>query len=199
MAKRQRISEEESKRRPVTEALGESGTNFTALANLILDDNRQQAERVASTAQHEAWMAKRGLEYTKAPVEPVKWSAEEINGLADFCATKGETFNREEWFAYLGNLKKVWVVNFSLSGLPLSNDEGTVVQRRVDDEDFGDDYMGFANGVDYLVEAETPGNAEELLTEWLDKWELKRTRLAQAHVVTEFHEAIAAIECVTKK
>ena len=192
------ISTEEWKRKAVTEALGENGTDFTALANMVLDANRRQASMVASTAEREAYMEKRGLEYKKSPVQPVTWSAEEINGLADYCATKSETFNREEWLGYIGNKKKVWVVNFGLSGLPIHNEELTVIQRHVDSDEFGDDIFGFEHGVDYLVEAETPSHAEELVTDWFENWQLLRTKLASADAVTTYNVAKEAIAAVSK-
>lgn len=170
----------ENKRQDIAEALGENGTDFIALANLILDENREYAKAAAENAE----MAKSSPKGVRAPQLFLgrNWSPEEINGLAKFCATQGPTFNREEWFTYLGNQKKIFVVNFRLGGLPSSNEDGTLIQQYSDDDDISD------NGVDYLVEAETPNHAEKLVTAWLEKWQLTTTKLASANGIEEFQE-----------
>jgi len=163
----------DQKKKDITAALGASGTDFTALANLILDENRTYAEQAAEDA----------AEATKHPDHvPLagcfrNWSPEELSRLADLYATQSTTFNRGEWFAYLGNKKKVWVVTISSGYLPQINEEGTVVQRFFEDD---------VTGVDLLVQAETPGHANELLIKWFEKYQWTRTKLADADEIEEF-------------
>ena len=185
----QKQYELDRKKQDVTAALGESGTNFLALANLILNENRRYAAEDAAGAVSLRFLAT--LPAT-SPTRPRlhwerNWSPEEISGLADFCATQSNTFNREEWFAYLGNAKKIFVVNFGLR-LPVSNEAGTVINRGNEESDV------LENGTDFLVQAETPEHANELFTELLEQYQLIQTTIADADVTVEFNNRKAEIE-----